>query len=139
MRRGKVKGMKGFGMIFLLHFGHCMMQGALRYVCCLHDGTATGRERFVFFSVFGVRRCRSGADGRFAFRRFLLYICSASMDRASSGPFFRALKGVFLFGRQKKRSPKQEKRSPKPFLRCARPYFRSLGWACFAPSTVKLL
>ena len=44
---------------------------------------------------------------RFAFRRVLLYICSANMDRASEGPFFSVLKGVILFGRLFFLSPKQ--------------------------------
>ena len=61
MRGGKVKGMKGFGMIFLLHFGHCMMQGALRYVCCLHDGTAIGGERDLYIVRISASVAAKGA------------------------------------------------------------------------------
>ncbi len=61
MRGGKVKGMKRFGMYYLLHFGRSMIQGALRYVCCLHDGTAIGGERDLYIFRISASVAAKGA------------------------------------------------------------------------------
>ena len=49
--------------------------------------------------VYALRR-------RFAFRRVLLYLCSANKDKGLFGPFFRTLKDVLRFGRPFFLSPK---------------------------------